>query len=535
MSDSEASGDDSSEDEDFMGNKRKSPKRYRTTPAVTRSRGRPVKPMTVSGLLNRAQMNNNNNSSNNTFVDDDDDEEVVTGRSRSRYIDSDSDEELKDLSKYNHTNHVQPSNSDAASGARAPLTFEQYVKKLTGSYTLKSSGDGAAGTADSASTGTATVNGFGFYSGTPGSISIKVTPAQSTTTTTAASDANNSNKAKSLNIPLVKVQSPSIVQKTSTLGRMTINEIMNSNKQQQQQQASGATSATPNTVKIITMATPSAQNNDSTASTTVGTPNKPMMATILNGGHTIGDKKFVIINTSTGQAASPVTGQSGTPSASPTIAQLTPSNHHQQNNLIKIINLSQLNGSTVKPVSSLTTTSSPSSSSSSNTTTLSTSTTTTATTIKPQILTPILNRPIIMINTTNGIANLKQQQQQQQPAATAQILNAIPIQTSVTMTTTTTTNTPQAQIATTVSAPTVTGQNEDTPASAQPAETVAAPARDSQEPAKENDANSLQQTLVSLVSNMNEAAESGSVAMETATGVLKASSSMERLNEAINV
>ena len=157
MSGSEASGDDSSsDDEDFMGNKRKSPKRYRTTPAVTRSRGRPVKPMTVSGLLNRAQMNNNNsssNSNNKTFVDDDDDEEVVTGRSRSRYIDSDSDEELKDLSKYNHTNHVQPSNSsDAASGARAPLTFEQYVKKLTGSYTLKSSGDGAAGTADSTST-----------------------------------------------------------------------------------------------------------------------------------------------------------------------------------------------------------------------------------------------------------------------------------------------------------------------------------------------------------------------------------------------
>lgn len=139
-----------------------------------------------------------------------------------------------------------------------------------------------------------------------------------------------------------------------------------------------------------------------------------------------------------------------------------------------------------------------------------------------------------MINTTNGIANLKQQQQQPTTTTATQIINAIPIQT-----TTTPANT--AQIATAISVPTATSQVEgaaETP-SAQTNEPVPLPTEsESQEPAKENAAASLQQTLVSLVNNMNEAAESGSDALaslSTSSGVPKASSSMERLNEVINV
>ena len=154
-----------------------------------------------------------------------------------------------------------------------------------------------------------------------------------------------------------------------------------------------------------------------------------------------------------------------------------------------------------------------------------------------------------MINTANGMANLKQQ-------PTAQIINAIPIQT----TTTTATNATSApQIATAIAnssstnlatAITVQSEASTTETSASTAQPPVEPVTSeapltggsdsgakTQEPSTKENTN-FQQTLATLVTNMNEAVESGTDAissLSSTSGVLKASGSIERLNEVINV
>lgn len=175
--------------------------------------------------------------------------------------DSDIDLRKLNLSRFNNTTNLfrrltnindetlNASHSDETKDGPPKLTFDQYVKKLTGNYTVKTE---AANANTQSSLATALLN-------TGGRLSLKVAPAPSS----ASLNSTNANGASSkLAIPVINPAIKAALGKfsgatkadsipTKTVSQLTVNKILNIN-------ATGSSNGQSNshqnsTLKLITV------------------------------------------------------------------------------------------------------------------------------------------------------------------------------------------------------------------------------------------------------------------------------------------
>lgn len=401
-SSSVSTNDDRSDDEDFIGSK--SIANRKQTPGVSRrgrgtgQRGRPPR-RTVKALTET--INQVKFKAFNEYEDDSDSDLAGRVLRRSNQMsdhetssdqdDSDSDNDLRalNLKKLNSSTNLfrrltNISDSDSPPSLTVPtdasktsqLTFEQYVKKLTGSYTLNNSASAPA----SSNTSQSVANGISVspskasvsvLTTTTPRISLKITPAPSLSaksnaspTTTPSSTTTTTTTAKlPLNIPIINPAIKAVLTKFNQQTKpVNVNTSTSSN-------SPSSESNIQKTVKLITV--PSSSTTTTTpAPTTQTTPSS----------------KFIILNSSSSINSTSLNGtqESNTPSST----------------AIKVINLAHINnGINLKQI-------------------------TTPTIIKTtngtnsNILSPILNKQIVMINNNNANTNANKQI----------VVNTVPIQ-----------------------------------------------------------------------------------------------------------
>lgn len=349
---------DNSEDEDFLG--RKSGRKlgvkrgYKGTPgpgrpagsgATQRPQRRTIKQLTESGILSRLYDDSEES-------DGEDDLNI-----RHRYDnDSDNDLNLTNFNKrYNNAALMGKDSTSAENGTEQPkLTFEQYVRKLTGSYTVNKALE-VVDAANSSSTSSLTSQ----LTNTP-RFSLKIAPAPSSATKTVINQTSvtptSATKAP-LTVPIINPAIKAVLDKYNSQSTKPL--VVNGD-------------AKSSSVKIITV-----NQSPATSSATA---------------QLAANKKYLIINNNIANNTTP-TAQTPIKTATvPVSATNTP------NNMIKIINISQLNGNRAVQ------------------------------TPKTAIISPVMSRPqIIMIN-TNGLAKTAASS-----APAQQILTAIPINNSNTV------------------------------------------------------------------------------------------------------
>jgi hypothetical protein len=215
---------------------------------------------------------------------------------RHRYDnDSDNDLNLTNFNKrYNNAALMGKDSTSAENGTEQPkLTFEQYVRKLTGSYTVNKALE-VVDAANSSSTSSLTsqlTNTARF--------SLKIAPAPSSATKTLVSQASSGAKAAALSVPIINPAIKAVLDKYNS-------QVVNGD-------------AKSSSVKIITV-NPGAQSSPATAQLAVA------------------NKKYLIINNNIANNTTPAAQTPIKATSVPVSAANTPSN------MIKIINISQLSG-----------------------------------------------------------------------------------------------------------------------------------------------------------------------------------------------